>query len=167
MKSLYISQERIKEVLSYDTDYGIFTWLDHVTHKKTKHPGNKGKKSRYGQIKIDNVSHYSHRLAWVFVFGDIPDNMLVDHKDGDTGNNKISNLRLSTKVQNGCNSKIRTHNKLKLKGVEQHRDTKRFAARITVNGERINLGTYDTAEEAHKVYCDAAVKYHKEFARTN
>lgn len=41
---------------------------------------------------------------------------------------------------------------------------KRWRARITVLGLRIDLGSYDTPEEAHAAYCAAARTYFGEFA---
>jgi len=86
----------------------------------------------------------------------------VDHKDGDSLNNRRSNIRLAPGGGNQQNRKKLSHRSLP-KGV--HVNRKKYRARIYANGKKINLGTFLTPEAAHKAYCDAAVKYFGEFAR--
>lgn len=90
---------------------------------------------------------------------------LVDHIDNDPLNNRRKNLRLATKSQNGANSKRKVDNSTGYKGVIFESFTKRYKAAIRINGKTINLGRYDTPEEAHEAYKQAAIKYHGEFAR--
>ena len=45
--------------------------------------------------------------------------MMIDHEDGDSLNNKLSNLRLASHRQNLFNRKINKNNKTKVKGVYQ------------------------------------------------
>lgn len=85
----------------------------------------------------------------------------IDHKDGNPLNNCRDNLRSATNAQNRANSRIRK-SKSGFKGVV--RKCNCWQAQITVNKEKIYLGSFDTPEEAHEAYCEAAVKYHGEFA---
>lgn len=85
--------------------------------------------------------YFMHRVIM-----DTPIDMLTDHKNGDTLNNKRSNLRIVTKKQNNQNSLPHGSNLL-YKGVTK-RDTNMYEARIT----DISLGFYKTAEEAARVY---------------
>ncbi len=116
------------------------------------------------------------RVAWVIQTGQDPADKEVDHINLDKKDNKWCNLRLATKAENTCN---RTKNSAaagkklhsKYKGVTRdvRKDGKRrpkIYAKITVNGRRIYLGTFPTEEAAHAAYCEAAKKYHGEFART-
>ena len=83
----------------------------------------------------------------------------IDHIDRNPLNNQRSNLRSATRRQNNTNSK--GTGKSGFKGVDHY--GRRWRARIRVNGEEINLGTFDTPEEAHEAYQEAAIKYHGEF----
>jgi hypothetical protein len=52
------------------------------------------------------------------------------------------------------------------KGVYWYEDRKKWRAQIGYQGKVTNLGSFDTPEEAHAAYCEAAHRLHGEFART-
>jgi hypothetical protein len=86
---------------------------------------------------------------------------LVDHINGNRLDNRRENLRACNKSQNGMNSKTRSDSVSGLKGVTATRG--RFSARISVDGRQKYLGSYETAEEAHEVYCLWANMVYGEF----
>lgn len=92
-----------------------------------------------------------------------PDNMLVDHKDGNPLNNRRSNLRLANHQQNMWNSKGRVG----LKGVTLRKDTNRWSASITKDGVSYILGCFATEEEAGRAYDAKAKELFGEFAYLN
>src|SRR5436190_8590990 len=96
-----------------------------------------------------------------------PPGFIADHKDRDIHNCLTSNLRLATKQQNNCNCGIRKDNTSGFKGVHYRNDNGQWRAKISVNGKRILLGQYPTAEEAARAYNAAATLYHGEFAYIN
>lgn len=159
---------QIKEQLSYNADTGIFTWnLNRPGVKKGRVAGGKTSLG-YWAIKLFSTFHCAHRLAWFYVHGVWPPaGMDIDHIDGERSNNAIKNLRLATRSQNALNAKASTKKKsTHLKGASwRARSSKPWTAMIEVNGKRIHLGVYATAEEAHAAYRKAAIKYAKEFAR--
>ena len=89
----------------------------------------------------------------------------VDHIDCNPLNNCRSNLRLSSHAENMRNVKKNRSNTSGYKGVHWSKDSNKWVASIKVDGKRKNLGGYATPEEAYAVYCEAARKYHGEFAR--
>lgn len=103
----------------------------------------------------------AHRLAWKLVYGVDPDDQ-IDHRDLNKDNNAISNLRHATNSNNAQNS-LGSGNKHGLKGVR--RTSGRFYGRIYHQGHRVNLGAFDTAQEAHAAYAKAAADLFGEFAR--
>jgi hypothetical protein len=106
-----------------------------------------------------------HNLAWLYVNGYLPINEL-DHVDRDKQNNKITNLRASTRAENARNKGVNVRNKSGFKGVRV-KNNGRFEAQLKVDGKMLYLGTYDTIEKAHEAYCNAATKYHGEYACFN
>ena len=93
----------------------------------------------------------------------------IDHIDRDGLNNRKSNLRNAVDKQglnqNSRNCGIRRDNTTGFKGVHFYKRKQKFSAQIVVNGKKIHLGYFDTAEEAHAVYCTAANELHGAFAR--
>ncbi len=88
----------------------------------------------------------------------------VDHINHDTLDNRRSNLRVCEHSENSRNCIVSKNNKIGLKGVSFEKYTGKYKAQITVNYKGMNLGRYDTPEEAHKVYIEAAKKFYGEFA---
>jgi hypothetical protein len=90
-----------------------------------------------------------------------PDGMMVDHINGDSLDCRRSNMRLATRAQNNMNSRRRV-GIAGLRGVRVM--GRRFQAQINVAGKKLSLGTFNTPEEAHAAYREAASRYHGEFA---
>lgn len=102
---------------------------------------------------------FLHKLIWFYVHGVWT---LVDHRDRDKSNNRLLNLRESTKAQNTYNQGVRQTNLLGVKGVQQR--GRRFRAYITNDYQTVHLGTFDTIEEAIDARQKAALDYQGEFA---
>lgn len=158
-----ISIDRLKYCLHYDPISGIFTWIN-PPHNHTRLRGcvAGGKSTGYVMIKIDGVKYKAHRLAWLYVHG-VEAPCRVDHKDTDTFNNRIENLRLATQAQNIANARRKAGKKLP-KGVRANGP--RFTARISFEKTLYTLGTFDTPEQASDAYFKAAQHFYGEFART-
>lgn len=92
----------------------------------------------------------------------------IDHKNGNTLDNRKCNLRKCTKSQNGQNSKIKKNNKCGFKGVAFDKQTGKFRAQMRLtSGKRLHLGRFDKVEDASIAYQLAATKHFGEFARFN
>lgn len=108
---------------------------------------------------------FLHRFLMGCVHGD---GNIVDHKNHDTLDCRKENLRICTIQQNVQNSRVYKKKKDKYKGIKMEPSTGHWNARIqTPEQKRVDLGTYETAEEAAKAYDRASLYYFKEFAVTN
>lgn len=87
-----------------------------------------------------------------------------DHINRDKLDNRKSNLREATTIQNAYNQLVRINNKLGVKGVCWNKKCKKYQAQITLNGKNISLGYYDTINEASLAYIVASKLIHKEFS---
>jgi hypothetical protein len=91
------------------------------------------------------------------------DKALVDHRNKIKHDNQRLNLRVCNKAQNAWNTGKTIFNTTGFKGIYL-RKSGRYGASIRHLGRNIHLGTFDTAEEAHAAYCNAATQLHGEFA---
>jgi hypothetical protein len=170
-----LTHEYLIQALDYDPETGIFTWKnrprEHFSHDITWRLVNSrfnGKIAGYAnpdgkeRIKLNYFEYKGHILAWFYVHKEWP-KFDIDHKDVNGFNNSIINLRKTTDSLNKANSKRYKNNKSGYKGVVAERH--KFRAMIRVNKKLINLGTYNTPQEAHAAYCKAAKQYFGEFAR--
>lgn len=91
----------------------------------------------------------------------------VDHINGIVTDNRKCNLRICNRFQNQSNRGKNKNNTTGFKGVCFENRSKKFLATISSNGKCKRLGLFNTAEEAHAAYCEAASKFHGEFAKFN
>ena len=162
MKALAMPpQERLKELFDYNPETGIFTYKVR-TAPRVKVGTEAGDKRKYILINVDSIKYRAHRLAWMYVTGEDPGDYQIDHYDKNPCNNRFINLRKATNAQNTRNKDKLKTNKSGYKGVVARRGG--YLSKIGVDGRCVYLGDYRTAEEAHKAYCEAAYKYHEEFA---
>lgn len=163
-----LSHKRLREVLDYDPLTGEFSWRDRLgsgghNRQKDRDAGSV-RADGYRYIFIDYVAYVAARLAFFWMMGRWPRGQM-DHKNRDRSDDRWSNLREATPTQNQGN-KINRNNALGLKGVCWEASRHKFKAYIEVAGRSVNLGRFDTAEEAQAAYAEAAQKYFGKFART-
>lgn len=91
-----------------------------------------------------------------------------DHKDSrSTLDNRRSNLRFASPLENTRNARRRKDNTSGLKGVFFHKIMRKWASYIQVEKKRIRIGYFETKELAYAAYCKAAKRYFGEFACLN
>ncbi|TIL91441.1 MAG: HNH endonuclease [Mesorhizobium sp.] len=158
------SQQRIKEVLSYNPADGRFTWLVDRIRVRQGNVAGKTTKEGYVEIGIDGKRYQAHRLAFVYMTGYVPD-AFIDHINLNKSDNRWKNLRIATNSQNQMNTTMKSNNTSGYKGVSWHKTDKRWRADIRVNGSKVFLGYFDTPESGHDAYRKAANAHHGEYAR--
>lgn len=98
-----------------------------------------------------------------YLLGLLDSKELVDHKNGNPLDNRRENLRVCSFLENARNHGLNKNNTSGVAGVEKT-ISGRWRARITINRIGIQIGTYDTIEEAQAARQEAERKYYGEFA---
>lgn len=163
-KEALFTAELIRKELTYHPDTGELCWLAKQGVITGSRAGTLDKNKAYILVRLHRHAFYAHRIIWLIQTGSWPINE-IDHVDGDGLNNKWQNLRAATRGQNQYNHKRRIDNRSGFKGVRFQADRRKYSARIKINGHTIQLGTFETIEEAKKAYAAAAHELHGEFAR--
>jgi hypothetical protein len=113
----------------------------------------------YLQITLDgkNIKLLGHHFAWWISYREIPDDELViDHMDRDRGNNRITNLRVTTHLENNLNSDW-IENCL---GYYYSKPSGKWRAYIKVDGKKKHLGLFDNEDDARQAYLAALEFYY-------
>jgi len=158
-----ITQERLKELLHYDHDTGVFTRI-YSTSKRIKVGDVAGSldKKGYIVIGINGKIYKSHRLAWLYVYGTWPKEF-IDHVNGIRNDNRIVNLREATWTENMRNRSVHINNTSGFRCVTWNKDKCKWQSYFRLNGKQKHLGLFDTAEDASDAYHQWAKLVHGEF----
>lgn len=141
----------LKSILSYDPETGYVTWT--VTRKHVKAGMIAGCErtvsggKTYRTMKLDGRCYSVHHVAFFIMTGRwaFPE---IDHIDGNGCNNKWSNLREVDGVTNRRNQRRMCRNKSGHTGVCWHKRNLKWEVKIGVNGDFINLGYFDSIDDA-------------------
>jgi hypothetical protein len=117
----------------------------------------RGRKSKYATIKVDNKNKFIHR-----VLTGSSDIMVVDHLNHNGLDNRRSNLRVCTSIENSRNMKLQKSNTSGKAGVSAF--GKGYRAYININSRQKHLGLFKTFDEAVKARISAEERYFGEFA---
>jgi HNH endonuclease len=155
-----LTRARLRELLHYDKATGEFRWLERVGNELRP-----GIVAGSVNIRVQGRHYSAHQLAWLYTTGRWGRPM-IDHRDGNSMNNRWSNLRLATASQNNANRRLPGHNTSGYKGVVYCHKSRRWRGFIRYRGRVNYLGSFATPEAAHAAYVAAAPKVHGKFART-
>lgn len=122
----------------------------------------------YRRVRIDGSYHYIHRLTWWLLTGkNVPDDLYIDHIDGDRQNNCIDNLRLATSLENQYNKARQSNGTSQFKGVWYDSVKGVWKASIRYKDKRQYIGQFDTELGAAVAYDKLAAQIQGEFAKLN
>lgn len=116
----------------------------------------------YAVGEIDGERTSMHRFLLGLKKGEP---LIGEHKNGNSLDNRRSNLRRATQQKNTFNRKLNKNSSSGFKGVKRDARRNKWHARIQAGMKRRSLGYFDTPQEAYAAYCEAAKRYHGEFAR--
>ena len=156
-----LTHERLKALLNYNPETGIFTRLiSSSPNAKVGETVGTRHRTGYEYAMIDYETFAMHRLAWFYFYAVMP-TYDIDHINGNKVDNRISNLRdveAKTNAQNEI--RARKNNKSGYLGVHFRKERNKWVAQLRVNGKHRRFGSFNTPEEAHQAYLEAKRLYH-------
>ena len=119
--------------------------------------------SGYRDTRLFGKIYQTHRLIYLMHHGVLPE--FVDHIDNNCLNNRIENLRPTTKSQNAFNRRMRSNNTSGVKGVSWNKRNRKWMVRVCVEGKEHYFGLHDDLQVATDIANKARLELHGEFAR--
>jgi phage anti-repressor protein len=155
-----LSAERLRELLHYEPETGVFTWR--VPRTMHTYPGDvagwpdpKG----YCLISVESQAYRAHRLAWLYMCGSWPPDQ-IDHRNHVKSDNRWDNLRLATNAENAQNRRrARSDSRSGVLGVCWDKRRNMWAAYLWARDKRV-YSFHDTLESAVTARAEAVAKYH-------
>ena len=161
-----LTQKELKELLHYNPDTGVFTWLVNRGPNKAGNVADNTTKKGYTRFLVGGSNYQSHRLAWLYMTGEWP-RKGIDHINGVKDDNRWVNLREATQRQNLYNRESIKGSSSKHKGVYWAKWAKKWVVKARSPVKLLHLGYSDCEHEAGLVYNQFALKHHGEYARFN
>lgn len=161
-KQSKMSHARLCELLFYDEDDGAFYWR--VSRRCVRAGAVAGRQhgNGYRYIKIDGLHFMEHRLAWFYIKGEWPPE-LIDHRDRTKNRNLVENFREASYSQNQFNRSLNKNNKSGIKGVSWCSTRQKWRATISAYGKSKTIGFFDDPKLAGEAYSQWAAKLHGSF----
>lgn len=166
----FIGVERFKMLFDYDLASGKVYWKNVSKYHREKNGKEAGGSVKhhsktdkyYWIVRIDGRSIRRATIIYALATETIPD--LIDHKNGNSLDDRLVNLRPATPLQNSQNRKIGKPGKLLPMGVRINAHSGRYSARITYEGCQTTIGTFETASDARAAYLNKRRELYGEFA---
>lgn len=164
-KTSSLTVSRLREVLEYNPETGLWTWLSTLSIRRVSgSQAGELKKNGYIFIGIDCERYRAHRLAWFYVYGKWPQYQ-IDHINGNRSDNRLVNLRLATNKENSTNRDKNRNNTSGFKGVFWNKRSKKWTAKINNGSKQIHLGNFYDPLDAHNAYIKASKTLFGDFGR--
>jgi hypothetical protein len=160
------SQAELQERFTYDPAVGRLFYTTAPCRNQPQRVGTPaGGPHREGGWAVSYKSSiYLHcRLVWMYIYGQDPGDLEIDHINGDRSDDRIENLRLATRQQQQWNVRRTRSNTSGHKGVSYYKRIQKWRAYIRVENKHKHLGYFDTKEEAALVYKAASMSLHGDF----
>lgn len=163
-----LNQNKLKSILHYDPNTGIWSWLQKVNRSIIigQEAGCLDNSTGYIRIRIDDNNYRANVLAWLYMTGEWPEEQ-IDHINRIKSDNTFINLREINQQQNSWNRGINKNNTSGYKGVYWDKTHNLWKSVIGVDKKYKSLGYFNNKHDAALAYNEAAIKYHKEFAVLN
>ena len=143
------AQQELKNLFWYQPESGVFRWRKEIRNGAIKPWSVAGcvDGDGYITIKFRQKGYRAHRLAWLYVHGEMPEHQ-IDHINGVRSDNRICNLRPATIKQNNENTTLRKDNSTGCRGVHFSKRDGKYVAKVEHNKKRVLVGYFENLEDA-------------------
>lgn len=165
-----IMEKQFKELIEYSFDFdlenGKIYWKNvskHHNRLNGKEAGmaRKGKGDKYyWVIKLNGKAYKRSRLIYFYIHGRFP-SPCIDHINGNSLDDRPSNLREATVTQNSWNHKGRKKKSDLPMGIRKQ--CNKYIARISYNKKQIIIGSFDDIETANAAYKNKRIELYGNF----
>ena len=158
-----LTVDLLNELFEYDKETGDLIWkVRKAQSVKVGDIAGYLQSTGYKRLKINAKAYLVHRIVFLMHKGYLP--KTIDHINGDRLDNRIENLRAVTANQNQHNRKLNSNSTSGFKGVSWCKTQNNWRASIKLEGKAIELGRFNTPEEADAVVRKAREELHGTFA---
>ena len=157
-KNTALNQAKLKELLHYDPNSGVFTWLEKRGNVNIGDIAGSISGRGYWYIQINYETHQAHRLAWLYHNGAWPSDQ-IDHINRNRTDNRIENLRCVSCKENNRNKSKNKRNSSGINGVHWWAYRGRWRATIKHNGKAKYIGCFVDINDAAEARRLAEIKY--------
>lgn len=162
MAAAILTQARLRELLHYDPETGLFTWRQNRRgHIRIGDVAGFARSDGYVRIVVDQRRAWAHRLVWLYVHGEWPTQQ-IDHINGNPSDNRLANLRDVAPRINMQNERQGRRRKGpgQLLGAHWCATSGRWKSSINVNAKPLHIGVFNTEQQAHDAYIAAKRRLH-------
>lgn len=154
-----LTAERARTLFLYDRETGELRRNVSVRGMKPNGPVGWISRGR-NYVCVDYVKHLAYRLCWLIHYGEHPSGV-IDHINGNTLDNRLCNLRdVSESVNSQNRAGRQANNTSGYLGVDFHKPSKKWRAKIGIGRKSIFIGLYDDPKEAHSKYMEVRRQLH-------
>ena len=152
-KIIMLTQETLKQILTYDPVSGIFTsnkYSKYCNKNEGDRVGTIHKTKGYRYICVLGKTYREQRLAFLYMTGDWPKGQ-VDHINRNKEDNSWSNLRDVTPLENCWNRPLYSNNKSGYTGVVWNKKESKWQVLCRSKGVQKYLGLFEDVHEAGRI----------------
>jgi len=147
MTNQILTQSRLKSLLHYCPDTGDLTWTKSRHGVKVGSIAGYTHHTGYIMLSIDSKRYLAHRLAFLYMTGEFPENH-TDHINHVRSDNRWLNLRKATRQENQKNRSIFKNNTSGHVGVSWCNRSKKWLVQININNKNTFIGHFTDIKEA-------------------
>lgn len=153
--------DRVRHLFDFDAAAGLLRWrVSQSSRARVGAVAGHVRPDGRRAVTVDGVQYLAYRVIWLHVHGVWP-TLVIDHIDGDCGNDRIDNLRdVPTQINAENRRRPRADKRAGNSLGAYPSDGGRWLAQIVVKGRSVHLGCFDTEAQAHQKYLEAKREHH-------